>query len=481
MRVAALAALSTLFTLLTVTGGAQAEPPPPIRTVGVLPVLDYARDAKSLWAAPDIADEPRETAVQRYLLQRLALEPRVKIVTAEEIVSRVQGIKAHREAAPLGLERMKLGMDLYKALRVEEAIPHLEQALAILTSAYHDVVAPKVMAELSLTLAQCYLERKDPHRAHVAFKEMFLRAPDSRFRRGFYSVEVEEALASALVDFVATYPKENPLLTPARLDRFAQEIDVDVLIIAYLEPGEAGPGIRIVVYDRHSRNVSYRGGFASTGQADDLERVDRFVTRWTTCLPDEVGPPKPPEKTPLRFFLDTNFAYSMFLKDTIRNRIHNFGMGLAAELQFSSSLGVFLQVNMFSSTQDKPNEDLVDNFTSVRATGGIVYSLRGARWRTYVRLGVIEAHFLGAYTTTVNKNCNFFGEGDPLCSGENDVKHLGNEATFGANAAIGGQLFLGKDLYLNTRFGYTVYAFPQNASIALNHPITMEMGLGYTF
>ncbi len=474
--------LAGLAALLAAQAHAVEPPGPRNRRVAVLPVLNFSVNAEGIWHSPNAAP-PVEEALQRYLLKRLAVEPYLDVVPPEQVLARINGLgELHKGKLQLGLERMALGMAQYKALHVTNAIEHLERAQAALAEAYHDIVDPRTMANLALTLAQCYLEEDKLHETHVHLKDMFRREPSRRFKRGFYSAKFEQALRAAVTDFIATYPKENPLQTPARLDRFMRDIDVDALVFAYLEPSATGNQVRILVHDRHSRNVSLRSSFISTDQSADLDRIDRFVSRWITCLPPQIEGPKPPEKRISEFFLDTSFSYNVFGtlfggQRLTSSPFHNLGMGVNAEWQFLSGLGTFLQVTMLISTQD-PERDLTDSFPSLRLLLGMSYAYRGAWWRVFTRFG-LESHFLlGDFTVTRDPWCKW-QESHPECNLNFETTYSA-QYMLGFHAALGAQFFVTRQIYLTTRAGVTAYIVP-NDRVDLNFPIIAELGLGYNF
>ena len=308
-------------------------------------------------------------------------------------------------------------------------------------------------------------------------KRVFFREPTIQFQKGFFSGAFEQALMSSLVDFVATYPKENPLHSMAALERFVNDINVDSLIYAYIASTSSGHQVHIQVYDRHTRNMSYSTSLASTGSADDLERVDRFVSRWATCLPASIEGPKKKKERISRFFIDTSFAYSVFLKNPTRQYFHNLGMGIAAEWQFTNSLGVFSEIAMLTSIQD-PDRDLLDQVSSIRFVAGLSFAISRKWWRLFARLG-FDVHVPGAFTITKDPSCKFYGLGDKQCTG--DVFNLGGETTMGPIASLGAQFFVGRDLYVTTRISASTYVIPLDRSAALNHPFGVETGIGYTF
>lgn len=488
MRTAALSVL--LCVLATPCANASDPEGPKRRKVAILPVMDFARTTEQLWTRPKKAPKKStvEQALERYLTKRLAVEPHIDVISPRDVRKRLRAIKTHSVGSHLGLERMRLGLDLYKELRVKEAVPHLEQAHTALVGAFFPLVDPNTMSELALTLALCYMERKDTHRAHIALKQMFHWAPRRTFKRGFYSRAFEEALVRALVDFTATYPRENPFGTEQSRNRFAQDIDVDALIIAYLEPaGGGGKQVRIMVYDRHTRNTTFRGSFVSTERTTDLERIDRFVSRWATCLPTEVIDPdqKPKPSAFSAFYLETSFAYSVFgshASDTAptRDPFHNLGMSITAEWQFLSGLGAWVQTEMLISTQD-PRRDLVDNLTTVKAAAGVGYGFKRNWWRIFARFG-IELQHLSSFETLTDPWCKY-DDGHPKCLGSTEPgQSFESSNQLGFYAAVGFQTFISHALYWSIRAAVSGYivAFEDDAP-HLNFPVTISTGLGYTF
>lgn len=470
--------------LLTCANAAAAENGPTLprnRRVAVLPVQNYVASAETIWGT-DSGTDPEAVALERFLIRRLAVEPTLDVVGPEAIRKRLGTIRAHREGGRLGLERMGFGMDLYKGLHVDRAIPHLEQAHAALTTAFHDIVDPSALSELNLTLALCYQEQKQSHKAHVALKEMFLNTPTRRFKPGFYSKPFEAALRSAVTDFVATWPRENPLGKPARLQRFLEDLDVDVLVFAWLEGTPEGTRVRIAVHDRYARNVSHRGAFVATDRAADLEQIDRFVSRWTTCLPPQVGEaPKAPEAE-WEFYLDTTFVYSMFTSllgsDPLTgSAFQNLGMAVNLEWQFLGGLGVFSRVAMLISTQD-PERDLTDTFPSLRTTVGMFYAYKRRAWRVFTRFGVDAQFLLSDFTVATHRWCKW-DLAHPNCV-RTELKTFEDEYLVGFHADIGVNVFLNPALYATLRTGITAYVMPSDR-VDLNFPLTFELGLGYRF
>jgi hypothetical protein len=454
---------------------------PRLRRVAVLPALNFAVSTDTIWNVPAESSQTTEASLLRYLLRRLAVEPHLDVIGPEAIVNRLRNHRTFREGADLGLERMRIGQLLYRELRVVEAIPHLEQAQTALINAFHDVVDPQVMSDLSLTLALCYQEQGSM-KTHLSLKEMLLMDPSRRFERGFYSEAFERAVLSALTDLLATTPKENPLRTQTRLDQFMDLIQADTLVFAYLEPGPESPQIRIVIHDRISQNVEFRGSFQSTDQPADLDRIDRFISRWTTCLPPRVGAPDAPPQSVSDFFIDTSFTYSAFgslLSDApLTNSVfHNLGMGLSAEWQFLRGLGTFVQLNVLVTTQDSLR-DLKDPPPILRTTAGLSYAFGNERWRGFARFGIDSQFLLGEFRVTTDPWCKWV-DAHPKCNLTNQ-QEFQDEYLIGVHAGMGVQMFVQASLYLTLRTGVSVYVAPAEA-VGLNFPISADLGLGYKF
>ena len=474
-------AIALLVLVIAVQASAKEPAGPRNRRIAVLPVRNFAISADQVWQKGVKAPVPQE-ALQSFLLKRLAIEPFLDVVTPDQVTERVAAIgKNHTDRRELGLSYLKLGMSQYKALQVKNAIRHLEDAEKALFAVYEDIVDPATMATLSLTLAQCYLEEKNPD-IHLRLKEMFWREPGRRFSRGFFSGSFEQAISGALHDFVATHRKKNPLITTARLERFMRDIDVAAIFFAYLENTTDGSGtqIRILVHDRHSRNVSHRSNFISTEQHADLDQIDRFVSRWITCLPPQIAGPEPPKESVSEVFLDTSFSYNLFGtllgdKRLTSDAFHNLGMGLTVEWQFLSGLGTFAQLNMLISTTD-PERDLTDSFPSLRVIGGLSYAYRGKWWRIFTRFGLEAQFLLSEFTITTHPWCKWNVQEKCNFTEQNTYQ---DEYMVGFHTALGAQFFMTPQIYVTTRAGFAAYILPSDR-VELDLPLSFEVGLGYS-
>jgi|GEM_PF-5208549 len=472
----------TIVLCVVVLGSAHvmaAESAPPVGRiqVGLLPVVDFVRDSNSLWSAEDSVIASRRQGIDRAIAAQLSGNPLLDVVNVDALTKRIQEASGYVERMTLGLERMNFGLELYEELRVAEAIPHLKRARTLLTEAFADLGSPNQVATLSLTLAQCYLEQGQNDDAHVALKEMFFRVPSRRFQKGFYSENVEKALSSALVDFAATYPKENPVLKVERMQKLMRRLRVDVLVYPYIEATPQGPTLRMQIYNRSGMNVIYRGSTMLLPDDTHAERFNRMVSRWTTCLPVEGFQDETPKpRGEKRFFIDTMFAYSKFLSDTATRRgFHNIGLTVSGEWRITGGLGMYGQFYVQSSTRS-PDRDLLTQYTSVRLQTGLSYAIRRNWWRAFLRVG-IEGHVFGDFQTTTNAKCKFFGAAH--CDGK--VEDLVQDFVMGPTTALGGSLFFTSDLHLTGRVTITYFTFPFDRATKVNFPLGGELGIGYSF
>ncbi len=492
MSRAALQALLLALLLAAPLSADDAVPQRPRRML-VLPVFDHAPDPQRLFRGLE-EPEPDSAGVHKgfskLLLSSLRHEPRVELLeldVARERIRRSHSAKDIVDSAREDFER----------LNIEGAIGRIEGALISLRLSYADLFERSDMSDLYETLALCYSERPrddapspasaaaDSGRVRDLLKTMFYYAPRKSFASGFYGPAFESAIREAFHDYRSTYPKENPLGDQRRLEQFMADLGVDTLVHAWVEEGTGADRLlRVQIYDRSLATVTFvtqvdpPGAREGRRRLNDEARLERFISQWLACLPGVDLPGGRPTGPKQRFFIDTGFAYSIYGKDTTREPFHNLGMGLSLEYQFLAGLGTFLQVNMFTSTQDSPR-DLLDSFTSVRTAFGLSYAFRGSWWRLSARFG-FDVHVLGSYKTTTDPWCKWAGTADERCQ-DPDLTDLGNEVTMGFYGGLAAQFFATENFYVNLRLSTASYVVPLDQSIAVNFPVTTEVSLGYGF
>ena len=458
---------------------------PGIKCIVVLPVSTYLRS--SLWEAAVLENDPA-SKLEQYLLTRLQVEPQLRLVTRTDFIERLKKLHAGkiREAKRLRLE----GERYYEIGDLRRAVRSLEKSLKTYRESYYDVIEPEDMADLLLILAHARSERTGPDtelnteersQASRELAEMFFLDPSQKLTKGFYPPAFEDLLEDALSDFrTSSLRRENRIGVKGRLRQFQDDIGAETVLLPYLEREGQDIHVRISIFDREVATARFESTLDSKEMANSKERLDRFISAWLTCLP--TGEPVP-SATPLlprnRFFIDTGFAYSIYGQFTTRRPFHNLGMGISAEYQFLRGLGVFAQVNLFTSTLDA-DRDLLDSFTSVRTSLGLSYAFRGHWWRVYVRFG-FDVHFLGSYVTTTDPWCKFTGKGDTRCADSNFTDLGTGEVTMGIHGAFGVQFFVSKHIYLAIRTSTSAYIVPLSENTVVNFPFNGEFALGYSF
>ena len=482
--------LGLVLAVLTLSAPALSDEgaPLPRRKIALLPIKNFALDESPFSGKKKLGPE---AALSSVLARRLAEDPDFDVLGPDQLRQRIKGLRVYQDVG-IALKAKEDGEARYRDLDAEGSITPLEQAEAGLDAAYYDLVSPGEMATLELTLAQAYVEQKGfakvEGRIHEALKRLFWLDPGRTFTKGFFPDSFESLINKAITDFRPNFPKDNPLRTQARLDRFLTDIDVDTLIYAWLQTTsgtDRGAELHVRIYDRTLATVSYSHPLQArteAGVAALTENFDRFLTAWLTCLPKtelDTGPRAPSLR---RFFIDAGFAYSIFtVNDATRNPFHHMGVALYAEYQFLAGLGAFVRVDLFSSTLDEPEHDLLSNVTSARVGLGITYAFQGSWWRLAPHFG-LEVQFLGTLQTSSAAWCKFEGLGSDICKDRGGVEtDLSGAITTGPTVGLSAQFFASRNFYIGLRANVSIYIAPFADVDQLNIPFSAETSLGYSY
>lgn len=486
----ALALVALVALVCGVAVAAQAQPrlerePRLRKTVGVAPFRNYAVAPEDLFREDGDAlpyDDVLQEA-QKYLQERLARRSDVRLIGERDLRESITTRKNYREGILLAREWFNLGVDHYRALRLDRALENLDRAEALYLDIHQDLVEPFALAELELYRGLALGEKGAGDLAHVAYKRMFVFNPWKRFPKGYHAPATETALQGALVDFQLTVNRDMLFLTPERIDRFLREQGLDALFFAYLErrPEGGGLDLHVVVYESAPGRVAFRDSTPVTGDPEDLDALDRVLTRWLACA-DWEHQEQP--RTPLdaSLFVDVGVAYGIFLVQPLRELFHNVGFHAGVAWQLSQSFDLHVAVAVKTTFPD-PNEDLLRSSTSVRGLIGAGFTFRSRRLRLYIHPGV-DIVYLGDIAWTTNANCKFFA---PLPPGERldcptgEVDTQGSGYLFGLALATGLNVFLTNDLYLDIRVDASAYFLPFDPTDDLNFPMNFALGVGYAF
>lgn len=456
----------------------------PRKRILVLSVRDYRIEPEALF--PDVVSSvqtPEAPPLDATVLDTLRTEPEAEAVRAVDVLT-----ASGEGRGNVARGFLHLGIELYRNLRVDDAVLTLEKGVETGLVEYLDVLDPPRMFDLYLYLGLSYVEQGRVGLAHVAFKNMFLVAPREafrrpEFRRGYFPAAAEEAIRAAAVDFVQTSPQEVPLGSTERTADLLKATGSKALVDIYLTNGASRKGllsIRIhepVPNERSVRTAwARRHPYPGPREAQDL--ISRDISAWFACtdLPSRL----PPRERMPRFYMDTTGSYVLFLRHPTRNVFHNAGFGVGLAYQILRELDFFARVNLLTSFPDKYN-DLIAGFTSIRFHTGVGYTLQGAWGRFFVHTG-LDLQYLTNFVSSTDPACKIAAwTNNPEFCNPAHVERLPYRFLGGAGVVIGVDVFLLGPIYVTFKVGAATYFFPAGPASPLNFPLVGEAGLGYAF
>lgn len=417
-----------------------------------------------------------------YVQERLTRRPDIDLVTDRTLRERISSQRSYQEGILLAREWFNLGVDHYRALRLDRALENLDRAEKLYLDIHQDLVEPFALAELELYRGLALSEKGATDLAHVAFKQMFAFNPWQRFRRGYYAAATEKAIQAALVDFQLTTNRDMLYFTPERIDRFLEEQGLDSLLFGYVDRrDDGGAELHVVVYERAPGRVAFRDVAPLAGDPTDIDSVDRLLTRWLACA-DWRHREEP--RTPLdaRVFLDVGISYSFFLVQPLRQLFHSVGLRTTVAWQLTQSFDLHGTFAVKTTFPD-PNKDLIESSTTFRGLIGAGFTFRSRRLRYYIHPGV-DILYVGPMRWTTNAFCKFYADFDPaerrFCA-PGDIDSLPSSYLLGLGVATGLDVFLTTDLYLDIRAESSAYFVPFAATDTLNFPLDFSLAVGYAF
>lgn len=455
------------------------------KRVLVLPVRDFRIDPNALLRdATPSGQATADAELNEAIRVTLSAEPELDAMWAEDaLASGRQG----RGSVARGF--LHLGIELYRNLRVDDAVQALDKGIEAGRTEFLDLSDPRQMFDLYFYLGLSYVEQGRTALAHVAFKNMFLVAPQEasrrmEFRRGYLPSAAEEAIRTAVVDFVETSPQEVPLGSLERVADLLKITGTTALVDVFVgsEPRrQAVLSVRVfetVPGERSVRPVlSRRHQFADIEHARDL--LSRDISAWLACtdLPSRT----PPRERFPRFYLDTTGVYSLFLQHKpTRNVFHNAGFGFGLSYQILKEMDFFVRWNISTSFPDRYN-DLIAGFTGIRLHTGVGYTLGGTWGRFFVHTG-LDLQYLTDFASSTDPSCKIDAwRGNPeFCKPEHVVR-LPYRLLGGSAVVIGVDVNLFGPIYGTFKVGAAIYFFPAGPGSPLNFPLIGETGLGYAF
>ena len=456
------------------------------RVVAILPLRSFDVQSTDLFAP----DAPRETATLAGVEQRLAdalhRYPSVRVISPADVrttLTQDTGLAPHQRRL---LDRYRAGLEQYLNLATDEAAEALQSAIEAGRTGLQDVIDPKPLADAQVMLGVALLDMKQPVKAHIALREVFVQQPERRFRPNFFSAAVNAEIQKAFVDWRETGDPTRPFGDARRLHVIADKLGADALVYGVVRPTPTGPEAVLFLYDDRRRVVDSEVRAPLTPPAGDVQpladsgdRVDAFLSRWLSCAPIAESPPDPSTvRHDDGLHLDMSSSYALYLKQPTRQNFHSVGFSVGVNQEFRPGIEWFGRAHLYTSISD-PYRDLLHAFNSVRLVGGLGFAWQGGPLRLFIRPG-LDAHLLGDFVATTDADCKFFGTSHPLCD-KSTVSDLQQRILVGVNVSAGAWLHMGRNFYLAVQSSAAIYFLPLGGTERLNYPIGGDLGLGYAF
>jgi hypothetical protein len=490
-RIAILWAVAVLPTVSVAQTPAAAPVPAPsslrYEPIAVLavPFRDAALDPERIFQP--LADDPTAErhaaaldALERHARSVISDDPRTRWVDRQAARKALERVRSFSAGVDLVRERFRLGRDLYDELRLDEAIDNLHVAESTGLSLYLDVMEPELIADIELYLGLSLLEKGRTELAHVALKRMFEVDPTRRFRRGYFPAPVEAAFVAAVVDLSAE-GVSIPASRLERVDALLEEIGADVALTGFMGERNGASELLVMVYDAQARAFRVREILPIQSDGDDIERLDRALSRWLACMDARIAPVEGAAQTPSlygRAMLDTSITHGVYFGHPTSQPFHNVGFAFNVAYQVKPQLDVFGKIHLQTAFAD-PGQDLQGgDLTSVRTVFGAGVSFEKGIWRGFVR-PAIDIHFVGPFTVIADPNCKMWGRDHPRCP-TSAITDVSSAILGGFNVSSGVAIRAGAGLYVTAQANISLY-FPLLDTTDLNYLLASELGVGYTF
>ncbi len=446
------------------------------RVLAILPVRSHDVAVTDLFSP----DAPRQSdwapAIEAQLAALLRAAPSVRTLSPDQVRQALAQDPTLQPLQQLAQQRYREGLEQYLNLSTDAATQTLQGAVEMGRGGFQDVIDAKPLADAQVMLGVCLLDRGEPAKAHIAFRDAFAAQPQRRFRSNFYAPAVNVELAKAFVDWRETSDLTRPYGDHRRMHALAERLGADGLVYATVRMTPEGPEVWLAIFDARRRVVDSE---LRVPMRESAPKVDAFLSRWLACLPVAESEPDP---TTIRrdngLRLDMSGGYALYLKQPTRQNFHSVGFSIGVAHEFRNGIEWFGRANMYTSLSD-PYRDVLHAFNSVRVIGGLGFTYRFGPVRLYARPG-LDAHFLGDFVATTDPNCKFFGTDHPLCD-KTSIADLQQRLLFGLNLAVGASVHIGRNFFVQMQGSSSVYFLPFGGTEKLNYPTGGDVGLGYAF
>jgi tetratricopeptide (TPR) repeat protein len=266
----------------------------------------------------------------------------------------------------------------------------------------------------------------------------------------------------------------------AELAQVSQLLGAHIVLWGFVEQRGEALILHLQLHRREGDATSFPApeSIPLTRQPDvDRERADRLASRFAACVePLPVAPPPPPDRERGRFYLDSTFAYLLYL-EPFETLFHNFGFTLTGSYMVLENFSLLARLSLLDGGNDGA-ESLIKSPLSARMFLGAGFALRPVRWLRLMANFAVEGNFVSELQTTDE----FFCKVDRAANGcsPSDIQVEPPTWYLGVNTQLGLGIQLYRDLFLVASGGFSFYAWPLEGG-AVNYPLSGDLGLGYRF
>ncbi len=311
-----------------------------------------------------------------------------------------------------------------------------------------------------------------------AFKNMARLDPERVLATPYFPGPIVEAYQSAREELLRGR-LAGPDPTDAEVVRALGElVEADLVVWGYVVQGaDGGRELSLHLHRRDRRLSLPPERIPLTGvESIDAERADRAISRLSACVepfPEEVEPPTPQRA----FYLDSGFAYHVYLKRPTEEVFDNLGFALSGSYEVLDGFALRAGVNLLTSGSDVEG-DLLSEFSTIRTFLGGAFSFP-LRWgRPFVGFG-LETTRVGEFQHTDSFYCKVNAD-DPAVCRPDQIESNAPGWLMGVNIQAGVSALRFKSLSLYVSGNGSFYVVPFSGK-EVDLPLGFDVGVEYTF
>ena len=431
-------------------------------------------------------------ALVRELGLTLEHDPRFAVLDEEDLLAAARTAPAHEMIEYVHVLRDR-GIEEFGLFEIDSAIDSLETAIRRYEEAGASITRPRDLATAYEYLARALIERAniatDGERrsnalasARHAFKALILLNPNAEIREGLFPQEVVTLFREVYIGLLFDDGISLGLTSDSARSLIAQ-IDLDYVFHPYFIRDASGVRLVLQIFDRSASEVFRAVVPLTADTATSVERVNRIASKFVACIPlrrETIPGPAPVDAGHL--FLQAGWGFTYYGVRPTDKQFINQGISVSLDYLLTENFGFFGRGSVLFGERDSDG-DLLAGFTSVRATLGLMLSMRFNWLRIWFGTGV-EFNRVGSFQATEdfwckvsNGNLNTYEAGRDCRSAE--VIRVDPRNLFGAYLMPGlsFDVISPFSLYLNGNFGFYL---SDNAN-DVDFPLSGEGGIEYRF